>query len=93
MSYYEFFKSCLSAAQGKYKELINTPRARGGNLADEVREILEKIRVSRTYDELTEEEATYLTNEFKKIDFDKLAQARAANKEREKYNVGFKFNR
>ena len=93
MSHYEFFKSCLSTAQARFTELVDTPRARGGNLADEVKEILEKIRIAQMYDEITEEEAVYLTKEFKKIDFSKLAQTRAANKEREKYNVGFKFNR
>jgi len=92
MATYEFFTSCLNTAKEKFKELVDTPRARGGNLADEIKELLEKIRIAYSYDEITEEQAIYLTNEFKKIDFNKLAQTRAANKEREKYNVGHKFN-
>ena len=93
MATYEFFVSCLNTAKEKFEELVKTPRARGSNLQDEVMELKEKVRVAKDYDEITVEEAIYLTNEFNKIDFTKLSQARAAIKEREKYNVGFKFNR
>ena len=93
MATYEFFTSCLSTAQAEFDRLVKTPRARGNNLDDEIKELLEKVRIARDYDEISNEQAVYLTNEFKKIDFTKLAQARAANKEREKYNVGHKFNR
>lgn len=91
MATYEFFTSCLEIAKQKFKELVNTPRARGNNLQDEVNELIDKVRIAYSYDEITEEQAVYLTNEFKKIDFNKLAVARAANKEREKYNVGNKL--
>lgn len=93
MAMYNFFASCLKTAQDKYKELVDTPRARGSHLADEVKELIEKVRIAQTYDEITKEQAIYLTNEFKKIDFTSLAKERAARKEREKYNVGFRFNR
>lgn len=93
MATYEFFTSCLKTANNKFDELVETPRARGGNLADEIKEIKEKIRIAYEYDEITKEQATYLTKEFDKIDFTKLSQVRAMNKEREKYNVGFRFNR
>jgi hypothetical protein len=92
MATYEFFTSCLSTAQEKFKELVNTPRARGDNLADEVKEILEQIRTAKNYDEITVEQADYLTNEFKSIDFTKLSQVRAANKERGNYNVRPRVN-
>ena len=92
MATYEFFTSCLNTAKSKFNELANTPRARGGNLQDEIKELLDKVRTAYNYDEITEEQAIYLTNEFKKIDFSKLSQVRAANKEREKYNVGNKFS-
>lgn len=93
MATYEFFTSCLKVANDKFKELVETPRARGGNLQDEIRELKEKVRIAKDYDEITVEEATYLMKELDKIDFSKLSQVRAAIKEREKYNVGFKFNR
>lgn len=93
MSTYEFFTSCLNTAKEKFEELVKTPRARGGSLDDEIRELIDKVRIAKDYDEITEEQAIYLTNEFKKIDFTKLSQVRAANKEREKYNVGFRYYR
>jgi len=93
MAFYEFFASCLVTAQKKFDELVETPRARGGNLDQEIKELIEKVRIARQYDEISEEQAAYLTKEFKKIDFTRLAQVRAANKEREKYNVGFRNHR
>lgn len=88
MSNYEFFTSCLKTAQDKYKELLKTPRARGGNLQDEIKEIKEKIRRAVWYEELTEDESKELIDKFDKIDFNNLSKDRAAIKEREKYNVG-----
>ena len=93
MSQYEFFTSCLKTAQDKYKELIDTPRARAGNLVDELKDIKQQIKVAAEYDEITAEQAIYLTKEFEKIDFSNLAKDRSATKEREKYNVGFRINR
>ena len=93
MSCYEFFTSCLKTAQAKYDELIKTPRARGGNLQNEVKEIKEQIRKAEWCEEITKEEAKYLTREFDKINFDNLSKDRAAIKERENCNVGFRFNR
>ncbi len=92
MSHYEFFNSCLKTANDKFDELVKTPRARGGNLADEIKELIEKVRVACEYGEISKEEAIYLTKEFKKIDFTKLPEVRAANKERERYNVKFRVS-
>ena len=88
---YEFFTSCLRAAKEKHKELLETPRARGGQYQDEIKELLEKVRIACDCDEISNNEAKYLIEEFKKIRFDNLPQERAAIKERERYNVGNKF--
>ncbi len=92
MSTYEFFTSCLEHSLRKYQELVNTPRARAGRLIDEKKELVNKVQTALDYGEITEEQAKYLSEKFKKIDFSNLARVRAANKEREKYNVGFKFS-
>lgn len=92
MSQYEFFTSCLKTAQDKYTELVNTPRARAGNLIDELKDIARQIEVAANFDEITPEQAIFLKKEFGKIDFSNLARDRAATKEREKLNVGFRFN-
>ena len=54
---------------------------------------MDKVHVALNCEEISAEQAQYLLNEFKKIDFSNLAEARRANKEREKYNVGFRINR
>ena len=92
MSYYEFFVSCLRTTKEKYQELVNTPRARGGNLSNELKEIKEQIKKAEWCEDITAEQARFLTSEFNKIDFDNLSKARAANKEREKYDVGHRIN-
>ncbi len=93
MATYEFFTSCLKTSKEKYDELLKKPRARGGALADEIKELIDKVQIAVQYDEISVEQAKYLLEEFKKIDFSNIAKVRAANKEREKYNVGFRFNR
>lgn len=93
MATYEFFTSCLKTTQDKYKELLNKPRARAGKLNDEIKEITNNIQKALEYDEISIEQAMNLLSEFRKINFDNLAKDRAANKEREKYNVGFRINR
>lgn len=92
MATYEFFTSCLKVANEKFDELINTPRARAGSLIDEIKELKEKVRIAREYDEITDEQYAYLTKEFNKVDFTRLAEIRAANKEREVYNGRFRIN-
>ena len=93
MSIDGFFLSCLRASNDKYNELLNKPRARAGSLPEEVKEIICKINTALEYEEISVEQAQFLLSEFKKIDFTNLAEARRANKEREKYNVGFRINR
>lgn len=93
MSTYEFFTSCLKVSKDKYNQLLNTPRARAGSLSGEIKELMDKVHVALNYEEISAEQAQYLLNEFKKIDFSNLAEERRANKEREKYNVGFRINR
>lgn len=92
MATYEFFVSCLRTTQDKYKELLNKPRARAGKLTDEVKEIMNNIKTSLNYDEISVEQAMHLLGEFRKINFDNLAKDRAANKKGEMYNVGFRIN-
>lgn len=93
MATYEFFTSCLNIAKDKYKKLLSTPRARAGSLSGEIKELMGKVNVALNYEEISVEQAQFLLNEFKKIDFSNLAEIRRANKEREKYNVGFRINR
>lgn len=93
MATYEFFTSCLKTSQDKYRELLNKPRARGGRFVDEIKELMDKVQIAVQYDEISVEQAKYLLGEFNKINFANIAKDRNANKEREKYNVGFKFNR
>mgnify|MGYP004466602293 CR=1 FL=1 len=93
MATYEFFTSCLNVAKDKYNQLLNTPRARAGSLSGEIKELMNKVNVALNYEEISVEQAQFLLNEFKKIDFSNLAETRRANKEREKYNVGFRINR
>lgn len=92
MATYEFFTSCLKTTQDKYRELLNKPRARAGKLKDELKDIVDNIQTALKYDEINAEQARYLLGEFRKINFDNLARDRAANKEKEKYNVGHRFN-
>lgn len=92
MSTFEFFTSCLNTTKNKYNQLLNTPRARAGSLSDEIKELISKVNTALNYEEISVEQAKYLLDEFKKIDFSNLAKVRSANKEREKYNVGFRIN-
>lgn len=93
MAMYEFFESCLNTAKDKFEQLVKIPRARGGSFNDEIKELISKVETARDYGELTEEQSKYLIKEFNKIDFTKLSEARAANKERESYNVKFRYYR
>ena len=90
MATYEFFTNCLNVAHARFDELVKKTRARGGNLDNEIKEILKMIETARDYDEISIEQAIYLINEFKKIDFTKLSKEREAIKEREVRNVGFR---
>lgn len=93
MTTYGFFTSCLKVAKNKYNQLLNTPRARAGSLSEEIKELINKVNMALNYEEISVEQAQFLLNEFKKINFSNLAETRRANKEREKYNVGFRINR
>ena len=93
MSTYNFFQSCLATTKQKYLDLVNTPGARAGKLNNELKETLKMIETALAYDEITVDEANYFITEFKRFDFSNLTQARMANKEREKYNVGNRYYR
>ena len=78
-----FFQNCLGKAISEYKRLLNTPRSRGG-LQDEVKDIVSNINRAVKGGELTADEGKELIEQFKKIDFSGLAQARAELKRAEK---------
>ena len=78
MSYYKFFESCLKTAKETYTTLLNTPRARAGNLVDELKAIPKQIQNAFKSGNLTQEEADYFLKEFGNISFDNIAQDRAA---------------
>lgn len=82
MSLYKFYESCLRTAKETYTRLVNTPRARAGNLQDEIKDIQRQITTAFSREELSKEEADYFYDEFSKIHFEKLAEDRAALKER-----------
>lgn len=80
---YGFFKHCLKATQDKLNELINTPRARGTRYIDELNDILRQLDIAYKDEQLTDEEYRELKQEFRKIDFLKIAEYRRIKKERE----------
>ena len=92
MSVYGFLESCLNTARTKYQEIVDTPRARGSYLTTEVKDLMCKVNTALSYGEITTEQAKYLLDGFKSIDFDNVAKARAAKKEGERNNVRNRFN-
>lgn len=76
MSIYGFFESCLETTRAKYKELCDKPKARAAQYDKQVKEILNQIHTAWKYNEITEKEAIYLTNEFRNIDFTKISEYR-----------------
>lgn len=87
MSIYGFYQNCLRTAQETYTRLLNTPRARVGDLPSEMIELKEKVRRSARYGEITNEQSISLLEELDKINFDNLPEQRKAKKESERCNA------
>ena len=85
---YGFFKHCLKATQDKMNELINIPRARGTRYIDELNDILRQLDIAYKDEQLTDEEYMELKQEFRKIDFLKIAEYRRIKKEKEQMQYG-----
>lgn len=79
-----FYNGCLKATRKRYEKLLVTPRSRAGKIDIELMEIYENIGKSVGYGELDKKVGENLIKEFKKIDFNGLAKARAEIKKQER---------
>ena len=80
MSYYGFFEGCIKATEDMFEKLINTPRARAVQYEKEKQELINQIRISESYGEISHSEMRLLISKLKNIHFDEISKARAEAK-------------
>lgn len=80
MSYYGFFENRIKATEDMFEKLINTPRARAVQYEKEKQELINQIRISESYGEISHSEMRLLISKLENIHFDEISKARAEAK-------------
>ena len=80
MSYYGFFEGCVRTAEEMFEKLLNTPRARATQYEKDKQELINQIRISESYGEITHSEMRLLISKLQNIHFDEVSKARAEAK-------------